>query len=63
MMDGINFFLIGMLYFIVFVMDTELNKLWYFHKHNNREEGKRFREYIGKKKPTDPTTKILRSSK
>lgn len=50
MMDGINFFLIVMLYFAVFMKNIEHEKLWYFHKHSNEEEGKRFREYLGEDK-------------
>lgn len=47
-MDKFNLFLIVMLYIVVYIKNIEHDKLWYFHKHSNEEEGERFRKYIGK---------------
>ena len=33
---------------MILKIQVQLDKLWYFHKHGNKEENEEFRKYIGK---------------
>ena len=41
--------LLVVIVFLMFKMQNQIDKLWYFHKHGHDKEAEQFRKYIGEK--------------